>query len=134
MRDEGEFLRLQAAEALARCRRTVRAMGDDLIAPLRLRPLVQKRPLWSLGGAVLTGFVVGLGLRRRGKAAAPASAGGKVHELLAAARLRVGRVLRAAAAAAFVSNLRGPARQPDAAAAGASAMQPTPAADEVASP
>jgi hypothetical protein len=112
MPSEAEYLANQAKGAKARLRQTARTLADEILAPLSIRPCVARRPWWSLGGAAVTGFVVGLGLRRRGRTTGASAAGGKVHELLAAVNRRVRRVLGSALGAVFVASLRGGAPAP----------------------
>lgn len=57
MLTEHTFLRMQSTAAKARFRRHAKALTDELIAPLQLRPLVRRHPWLSLGGAMLTGFL-----------------------------------------------------------------------------
>jgi hypothetical protein len=114
MPSEAEYLAYQAKAAKTRLRQTARMLADEVLAPLSIRPCVARRPWWSLGGAAVTGFVVGLGLRRRGRSTGASPAAGKVHELLAAVNRRVRRVLGSALGAVFVASLRGGASAPTA--------------------
>ena len=106
MSREADYLAAQANGAKARFRLTARTLVDEVLAPLEIRPLIARRPWWSLGGAVVAGFVTGRGLRRRSRKAGAAPAGGKVHQLLAQVNQRVRRVLRSALGAVFVASLR----------------------------
>jgi ElaB/YqjD/DUF883 family membrane-anchored ribosome-binding protein len=60
MLSEREFLDMQSARAKARFRQTASNLADELLAPLRIRPFIQRRPWWSLGGAATAGFLSGL--------------------------------------------------------------------------
>lgn len=134
MPDEGEFLRSQAAAALARLRGTVRSLGDDLIEPLQLRGLVRKRPWWSLGAALLGGFLAG-GLFGKRRVASPSPAvPGPVRTMLASVRRQTWRVVRGAFVGAFVADSAGRAEPREEGVVAAPTLSPTPAADEVASP
>lgn len=131
MLSERTFLRMQAAAAKARLRNQLGALGDDLLAPLHIRPLVRRHPWLSCGGALLTAFLAAGGLRRRaarGEAAAwqwPAP----VVAMLRQAR----RLVTSALGAGLLSGWRGlvPAHPP--APAPAPAPAPVPAAAEAAS-
>lgn len=134
MSDEGEFLRQQAAAALARLRGTLRSLGDDLIEPLQLRGIVRKRPWWSLGAALLGGFLAG-GLFGKRRVASPSPAVlGPVRTVLASVRRQTWRVVRGAFVGAFVAESAGMAQPSDPSGVAAPTLTPTPAADEVASP
>ncbi len=113
MPTEAEFLAQQARNAKLRFVQGARGLGEDLTAPLALRPWIRSRPWWSLGGATALGFVAsyGLGGRRHhpGAAAEPGSpaAVSKSHELLANLGLRARRILTSALGAALVTGWRG---------------------------
>lgn len=135
MPSEAEFLAQQARNAKQRFVQGARGLGEDLAAPLRLRPWIRSRPWWSLGGATALGFVAsfGFGRRRHGRAAsAPGDAGSpsvpsKSHELLASLGLRARRILTSALGAALVTGWRGflaPAASPPAGTSAAPAPQP----------
>jgi len=112
MSKEAEFLDRQAMLAKARLRQSARNLTEDLLGPFNIRPFIQRRPWWSLGGAAAAGFVSGLGLgRRRGKATGgQATSGkpaeGKIPRLLAMVNVRLRRVLRSALGAIIAANLR----------------------------
>ena len=101
MPTEAEFLAQQARNAKLRFVQGARGLGEDLTAPLQLRPWIRSRPWWSLGGATALGFVAsfGFGGRRHGRAASaagdaePPRAAGKTQELLASLGLRARRIL-----------------------------------------
>ena len=115
MPTEAEFLAQQARNARQRVVQGARGLGEDLTAPLQLRPWIRSRPWWSLGGATALGFVAsfGLGGRRHSRAASatgdtePPRAAGKTQELLASLGLRARRILTSALGAALVSGWRG---------------------------
>lgn len=65
MLTERTFLRLQSAAAKARFRLHAKALTDELLAPLQVRPLVRRHPWLTLGGAMLAGFLVVGGQARR---------------------------------------------------------------------
>lgn len=135
MPTEAEFLAQQARNAKQRFVQTARRLGEDLAAPLALRPWIRSRPWWSLGGATALGFLASFGIggrrHRRGAAAGndagPAAAPSKTHELLASLGLRARRILTSALGAALVTGWRGfvaPAASPSAGSGVASAPQP----------
>lgn len=115
MPTEAEFLAQQAQNARQRFVQGARGLGEDLAAPLALRPWIRSRPWWSLGGATALGFLAsfGLGGRRHRRAASagvgtgPPPAPGKTHELLANLGLRARRILTSALGAALVTGWRG---------------------------
>lgn len=115
MPTEAEFLAQQARNARQRFVQGVRGLGEDLTAPLQLRPWIRSRPWWSLGGATALGFVAsfGIGGRRRSHAAVAAGDAGpppapsKTHELLTSLGLRARRILTSALGAALVTGWRG---------------------------
>lgn len=134
MPDEGEFLRRQAAAALARLQGTVRSLGDDLIEPLQLRGIVRKRPWWSLGAAMLGGFLAGGFLGKRRVASPSPAVLGPVRTVLASVRRQTWRVVRGAIVGALVADSTGRAQPSAVGGVAAPTLTPTPAADEVASP
>jgi len=107
MSKEAEFLDRQAMLAKARLRQSARNLSEDLLGPFNIRPFIQRRPWWSLGGAAAAGFVSGLGLGRRGgKVTGGKPAEGKIPRLLAMVNVRLRRVLRSALGAIIAANLR----------------------------
>jgi len=107
MRSEQEFLDLQAARARARFVQTTRLLVDEVLAPLRLRPFVQRRPWWSVGAAATTGFLCGLGLGRRGPENAGTPTRGRIHHVLATVGMRTRRLLRTTLGPLVMTALRG---------------------------
>jgi hypothetical protein len=115
MPSEAEFLAQQSRNAKLRFVQGARGLGEDLAAPLQLRPWIRSRPWWSLGGATALGFVASFGFggrRHRHAASAPGDAGpppapSKTHELLASLGLRARRILTSALGAALVTGWRG---------------------------
>jgi len=103
---EAEYLAVQATDAEARFRQTAHTLGEELLAPFEIRPFIQRRPWWSLGGAAAAGFVSGLGIGGRGKRA-EAAARGRIPRLLAIVGHRLRRVVTNAIGAVVVANLRG---------------------------
>lgn len=112
MNNEAEFLREQATIAKIRLRVHASALGDEVLAPLQLGPFVRRRPWWSLGGAVLGGFLSGLGLRSLRRTGRKAQAAGGMRRLAAGAGRRANRLLRTAVGTILVANLREMARPP----------------------
>jgi hypothetical protein len=106
MQSEAEFLRLQAERAKARFKQTTRTMVDELLSPLQVRPLIQRRPWQSLGSAAAVGFLSGLGLGRRRPKAAPGRPPGRVRQAVAHLGRRVRRMLMSGLGTMLVANLR----------------------------
>jgi len=120
---ERSFLRMQSEAAKARLRRQVGALGDEMLAPLRVRPLVSRQPWLSLAGALLTGFLVAGGLRRRGDRSA--SAARRWPAPMAALLRQARRFVSGALGAGLMSGWRGvDPVQPSAPAAPASDAAP----------
>ena len=112
MLSEAEYLDLQAKRAKARFLQTANTLGNELLAPFELRPLIQRRPWWSLAGAAVVGFASGRGLRRRGRKAGPARAAGPVAATLAMITRRARRMLSSLLGAVIARNLRPPSPPP----------------------
>lgn len=115
MPSESEFLNLQIESAKAHFRQTARSLGEELLEPLQLRPLIRRRPWWSLGGAAVVGFVAGLRSGRRAPKSGALPTGGTISHIshishiVATVNQRVRRVLGSALGAMVVANLRGAA-------------------------
>ncbi len=107
MSRESDYLDLQAKNAKAGLRRTARALSDELLEPLRIRPFIRSRPWWSLGGAAVAGFVSGARSGRPGAKPAVAPGVGVLSGLFAGVDQRVRRVLRSIFGAVLVANMRG---------------------------
>lgn len=113
MLSEAEFLCDQAARAKARFWRTASTLGTELQAPFDVRPLIRRRPWWSVAGATVAGFVAGLALRRsRAKVGAERTAKSGQGTLAIVRRLRT--VLGSALGAIVAASLRGAAPTPTA--------------------
>jgi hypothetical protein len=94
MPSEREFLAQQAANAKARLRQTARTLSDELLAPLRIRLLVRRRPWWCLGGAGAAGFLAGLRLGRRDAKSPPNQPRNWLQRALAPVTVGARRLLR----------------------------------------
>jgi hypothetical protein len=105
MISERNFLDLQSTAVKARLRHEASALADDLVAPLRLGPLLQRHPWLGLGGATVVGFVLSGGLDRA--AASPtAAARSAMPEPLAAILRRARRVVTSTFGALLMVNMR----------------------------
>lgn len=114
MMTESEFLSLQAERAKANFKRTLHLLSEDLMAPVDVRGMVQRRPFLSLAGATVSGFVAGLGLaglrRKRNAKAGENGSSGKpkdVTGLFADLQRRLYRLARMTLGTIVVANLRG---------------------------
>ena len=103
--NESEFLAQQARSAKASLRRSARALGEELLEPLQLRPIIQRRPWWSLGGATLAGFVTGASLSRPARSAKPVP-NGRMSRAFDSIDKRVRSLVRSAFGAIMVVNFR----------------------------
>lgn len=109
MPSERAFLDLQSAAAKARLRHEANALAADLIAPLRLQPLVRRHPWLSLGGAALAGFLATGGIGGTATAAGPKPAK-ELPASVAALLRRVRRMMTGAIGTVVLSSLRGRTR------------------------
>lgn len=117
MMTESEFLSLQAERAKANFKRTLHLLSEDLMAPVDVRGMIQRRPFWSLVGATASGFLAGVGLgtlRRKHKAKAAENgsadkppAAKDVTGLLADLQRRLRRLVRMTLGTIVIANLRG---------------------------
>jgi hypothetical protein len=94
MPSEREFLDQQSTNAKARLRQTAHTLSEELLAPLRIRPLVRRRPWWCLGGAGAAGFLSGLHLGRRDAKSAPKQPRTWLQQAMAPVTVGVRRLLR----------------------------------------
>ena len=111
MESEAEFLTRQANLIKARLRQSARALGDDLVAPFGIRPFIERRPWWSVGGAAVGGFLCGVGLRRRRQAKLHQRPG-KVAKVVSIANRRIGRLVKGLLSGLVAAGLRGPQSVP----------------------
>jgi hypothetical protein len=123
---EADYLKLQATRSLARLRQTARTLGEEILAPLEIRPLIRRRPWWSLGSAAIAGFVSARVLRRHGRKVGSGRAGGGLRDLLASANRHARRILGSALGALVVANLSGETPGPAAPATNAPRDPPWP--------
>ena len=114
MLSERDYLNLQATRAKARFRQTARTLADELLAPLQVRPFIQRNPWWSLGGAAAAGFVSSLVLFRGRAKAGSSQPRGKFRRGLATVSLRARRLLSSVVSAVVMANLRGGGRPAEA--------------------
>lgn len=103
--NESEFLAQQARSAKASLQRSARTLGEELLEPLQVRPIIQRHPWWSLGGATLAGFVTGVSLSRPRRTGKPVPNGG-LSRILGSIDKRVRGLVRSTLGAIMVANFR----------------------------